>query len=93
MAPDALPVKMGWKWNRQWEKLKSGDYIEAFNGQKLGSKEELAEAVSHFQGENVTLTVRRNGEETEVRINPVKGTDGSCKLGYGCGMIPRGSEP
>ena len=62
-------------------KLKSGDYIEAFNGQKLGSKEELAEAVSHFQGENVTLTVRRNGEETEVRINPVKGTDGSCKLG------------
>lgn len=62
-------------------KLKSGDYIEAFNGQKLGTKEELAEAVSHFQGENVTLTVRRNGAETQVKIKPVKGTDGSSKLG------------
>mgnify|MGYP002241354967 CR=1 FL=1 len=43
--------------------------------------EELAEAVSHFQGENVTLTVRRNGAETQVKIKPVKGTDGSSKLG------------
>lgn len=52
-------------------KLKSGDYIEAFNGQKLGTKEELAEAVSHFQGENVTLTVRRNGAETQVEIQRI----------------------
>ena len=62
-------------------KLKSGDYIEAFNGQKLGTKEELAAAVSHFQGENVTLTVRRNGSQTQVKMKPVKGTDGTCKLG------------
>ena len=27
------------------------------------------------------MTVRRNGAETQVKIKPVKGTDGSSKLG------------
>ena len=61
--------------------LKSGDYIEALNGKPVGSKEELMEAVDESQGEEVTLSVRRDGEEVDVQLDPVKTEDGSYKLG------------
>ncbi len=39
--------------------LKSGDYIEAINGKKLETKEQLATAVSELDGSEARLTVRR----------------------------------
>lgn len=72
-------------------KLKSGDYIEAFNGTPLSTKEDLVREVGKWNGGEASLTIRRRGENMEVALSPVKGEDGSYKLGPGSGMIPRGS--
>lgn len=61
--------------------LKSGDYIEAFNGKPLDTKEELIQAVDNSHGEAVTLSVRREGQMVDVSLDPVKTQDGSYKLG------------
>ena len=62
-------------------KLKSGDYIEAFNGQPLDTKEELMEAVNDSQGQEAVVTVRREGEAIDVSLQPVKSAEGDYKLG------------
>lgn len=61
--------------------LKSGDYIEALNGQPLENKEELIEAVAASGGQGVTLSLRRDGRQMDVNLDPVKTQDGSYKLG------------
>lgn len=62
-------------------KLKSGDYIEAFNGRPLSTKEDLIREVGQWDGGQASLTIRRRGERMEMALDPVKGTDGSYKLG------------
>lgn len=61
--------------------LQSGDYIEAINGQPLKDKEALITQLNRIGESEALLRVRRNGEDLEVRMNPVKCQDGSCKLG------------
>ncbi len=61
--------------------LRSGDYIESINGQPLETKEELAEAVDHLEGQEAVLTIRRNEELLDVSLRPVICQDGSQKLG------------
>ncbi len=61
--------------------LQSGDYIEAINGQPLKDKEALISQLNSIGESEVLLQVRRNGEDLELRMNPVKCHDGSCKLG------------
>ncbi len=62
-------------------KLKSGDYILEINGEELSEKSDLIDEVQESEGKDVTLLVRRNGEEITVRITPVKTTSGSYKIG------------
>lgn len=62
-------------------KLRSGDYIEAFNGKTVETKEDLMEAVSQSEGEEAVVRIRREGEEVDVSLQPVKGADGQYKLG------------
>ena len=62
-------------------KLKSGDYIEAFNGKTMDSKEELIKAVNDTQGEEAVVTVRREGEAIDVSLQAVKSAEGDYKLG------------
>ena len=62
-------------------KLKSGDYIEAINGSPMNTKEELVDAVSRTGGGEAHLTVRREGERLEVRVQPVKSSEGQYRLG------------
>jgi stage IV sporulation protein B len=62
-------------------KLKSGDYIETFNGTPLSTKEDLVREVGKWNGGEASLTIRRRGENMEVALSPVKGEDGSYKLG------------
>ncbi|NLK75821.1 MAG: SpoIVB peptidase [Clostridiales bacterium] len=62
-------------------KLKSGDYILAINNKKLANKNELIEEIQKCNGKDVTLLVRRNGDEITVRITPVKTPSGSYKIG------------
>lgn len=61
--------------------LKSGDYIEAFNGKPMKTKEDLISAVNESGGQDSVVTVRRGGEAVDVSVKPVEGTDGHYKLG------------
>ncbi|MFR5601521.1 MAG: SpoIVB peptidase [Lachnospiraceae bacterium] len=61
--------------------LQSGDYIEAINGEPLNNKESLIEAVNENGSENAILSVRRNGELMDVKMNPVSTEEGDYKLG------------
>ena len=61
--------------------LQSGDYIETINGEPLKSKEALITSLNRIGESEALLRIRREGREFEVRVNPVKTEDGSCKLG------------
>lgn len=61
--------------------LRSGDYIEAFNGKEIETKEELMEEVNRAGGESAALSLRRDGERVEVSLTPVKTQEGDYKLG------------
>ncbi len=61
--------------------LQSGDYIEAINGEPLRDKEALISNLNHSGGQEAVLRVRRDGQELEIRMNPVQAMDGNYKLG------------
>lgn len=61
--------------------LKTGDYIEAFNGKPMKTKEDLISAVNESGGQDSVVTVRRDGEPVDVSVKPIAGSDGKYKLG------------
>lgn len=61
--------------------LKSGDYIEAFNGKPMKTKEDLISAVNESGGQDCVVTLRREGEAVDVGVKPVESLDGRFKLG------------
>ncbi|MCD8329827.1 MAG: PDZ domain-containing protein [Lachnospiraceae bacterium] len=61
--------------------VEAGDYIEKVNGQEVGSKTELVNTIRDQGDEPVELTVRRDGDEQTVSIQPVRGSDGLYMLG------------
>lgn len=62
-------------------KLKSGDYILKVNGIEMTKKKELISEIQKCSGKDVSLLVRRNGEDITVRVTPVKTASGSYKIG------------
>lgn len=61
--------------------VKPGDYIVAFNDEKISRKKDLIEDLKELEGEEVTLDVVRNGETVPVSITPEKDKQGEYKLG------------
>lgn len=61
--------------------LKSGDYIEAINGEPLQSKEALISKVNLLGDQEAALTIRRGGSQMEVVMNAIETNDGDYKLG------------
>lgn len=61
--------------------IKSGDYIMAVNNKTVNTIEELTEEVQKTKGDNIVLKIRRAGEKQQIAVTPVKGMDGSFKLG------------
>ena len=61
--------------------LKSGDYIEAINGQPLGDKDDMIQAVNASGESTLVLDVRRGGDELKIEMNPVATAEGDYKLG------------
>ncbi len=59
----------------------SGDYILAVDGRAVLSKEELVEAICASGGDDIVLTIRRNGEELDVRVPVVETASGEYKAG------------
>lgn len=61
--------------------LKSGDYIKKLNGEAVSKKDEFIESIENCGGREIVLTVERNGESMEVKIQPVRNQNGKYKIG------------
>lgn len=61
--------------------VKEGDYIVAFNNEKIHNKKELIEKVGKLTDEDVVLKLKREGEVVNVKLEPVECNAGEYKLG------------
>ncbi len=61
--------------------VKAGDYILGYNGVAIREKEELLQMVGKSGGEDAVLTIRRDQETLDVRMQPVTTSLGEYKLG------------
>lgn len=61
--------------------IQPGDYIVAFNEQKVTDKKELISDLTCLQEDVVVLKVNRQGETIPVSVKPVKDVKGDYKLG------------
>ena len=61
--------------------LKSGDYIVEMNGQAVSDKDDFIECIEKGNGEEISLTIKRDGKQREVCVKPVKGKSGGYKIG------------
>ena len=61
--------------------VKPGDYIVGINGQEIGTKGELIEAVASLDREEVILTIKREEERLDIKFRPVRCGVGDYKLG------------
>lgn len=61
--------------------VKPGDYIVAFNQDKIRCKQDLLNDLADLDGDSVTLEVRRGKETVPLSLTPVKDEEGKYKLG------------
>ena len=61
--------------------VKPGDYIVAFDQNRIQCKQDLLEDLADLCGESVTLKVRRGKETIPLSLTPVKDEKGKYKLG------------
>lgn len=61
--------------------VKTGDYIQEINGEKIQDKESFIQKIQESCGEQVELTIVRKEEKIKVRIQPFRTVDGEYKLG------------
>lgn len=61
--------------------LKSGDYIQELNGEPVSSKNDFIKKIEECVGREQILTVERNGESMELKLQPVKNQEGLYKIG------------
>lgn len=61
--------------------LKSGDYIQAVNGEPVTEKDDFIHRIENSGGKEVVLSVKRNDEVTEVKVKPVLNVSGDYKIG------------
>jgi len=61
--------------------LRSGDYIKEVNGNIIETKKKFVDIVEKSKGEMLTLRIERNGQESEVNVQPVMNEEKKYKLG------------
>lgn len=61
--------------------IKEGDYILAYNGDKIDLKQDLIQKINACNGEAIVLTIDRAGEIFDIKITPQKNREGAYKLG------------
>ena len=61
--------------------LQVGDYILSINGENVTMKGEVIDKIRACEGESVVMTIRRNGEISKIRINPVLNNEGNYQIG------------
>lgn len=60
---------------------RAGDYIQKVNDETILSKNQLIDLMRENHGDEVALSVCRDGETIEYKLEPAKTEDGSYKLG------------
>lgn len=61
--------------------LQAGDYICAVNGKEVQTIRELMNMIEQNGSDYVRLSIRRDGESFEVKVKPVKDSEGTYKIG------------
>ncbi len=61
--------------------IRENDVILKTNGQQISSAAELTDTVGRSQGQEITLTCRRDNTEFTVSLKPVRSLDGNFKTG------------
>jgi regulator of sigma E protease len=63
--------------------LKAGDVILAINGETVSFARQLSELISRQKGAEIAILLSRNEQEQEIRITPVKRSEGVWAIGIG----------
>ena len=71
----------GIRYNPSRSVLKSGDYILKMNDEPITGKKMFMNALQENGEEDLILTIRREAEEFEVKVVPVKDQSGTYKIG------------
>ena len=61
--------------------VKAGDYIQSVNGQAVDTKQELVDIIDRLETQEVILSLEREGEEFDIRLDAVKCSKEEYKLG------------
>ena len=61
--------------------LKSGDYIQKVNGVPVSEKDDFIKRIEESGGEQVVLTLDRDSETIDVKVEPVRNQNGDYKIG------------
>lgn len=58
-----------------------GDYIKKLNGVPVSEKDDFIERIMEGDGKEVIISVRRNGELIELKVQPVRDQNGALRIG------------
>ena len=61
--------------------IKENDYIVSINGKNITRKKELTQALNESGGEAVVVGLRRDQQFVEVKVTPIKVSDGEYQIG------------
>lgn len=61
--------------------LRSGDYVRKLNGKSVRDKESFIRGIEDSSGEPQIITLERGEELIDVRVTPVKDSNGAYKIG------------
>lgn len=53
-------------------KLQSGDYIYALNGEVVKTKKQLIDKITNCEGNDLVFSVKRNDKDVDIKIEPVE---------------------
>lgn len=81
LGTGVIKAEDGLSYEPALNKLKTGDYITAINNKNINNKEEIIDEIAKSEGKALDFKVRRNGEQINYRISPVKSVSGEYKIG------------
>ena len=61
--------------------IQNGDYILKVNEEVVEGKKQFIDLIEEYGDEEITLTVKRDGEEMELKVIPKKNQNGENKIG------------
>lgn len=71
----------GLEYEPAYQILQTGDYISEINGRRVDSINDFQKRLNKIKKDYVNLTIRRNGQESKVRLPVVRCENDECKLG------------